>query len=130
MTSKGTHQIDISEIHNVTDLLRIVEDVQKTGTPCILKRDEEEIVQISPVKPAKKRRAKSGIIPKGDALTKLIGSARSAEPTDASKKYEYLAEGYLKHHMEIKPVKPAKKRPAKGGVLRFARIAARGGKHA
>lgn len=92
MASKDTRNIDISELHSITDLVKIAEEVQKTGEPCILKRDEEEIAQIAPVKPAKKKRLRGKPITKDDPIYKLLGTMPSDEPTDASRKHEYLAE--------------------------------------
>lgn len=85
------HHIDISEIHSVPNLVRVAEEVQKPGTPCILKQEEGEIVLISPVKPAKMTRANGRVLTHDDPLWRLVGSAKDAKPTDASRKYEYLA---------------------------------------
>ncbi len=89
MLNKEVKHIDISDM---PELLRIAEEVQKTGEPCILKRYEEEIAQIAPVKPAKKKRLRGKPITKDDPIYKLLGTMPSNEPTDASKKHEYLAE--------------------------------------
>ena len=60
----------------------------------VRKESVEEFIR--PVEP-KDQKAETGL-PKGrpltfeDPLWELVGSANDAEPTDASKKYEYLAE--------------------------------------
>ncbi len=88
MVSEKVKYIDIS---NIPELLRLVEEVLKTGKPCVLRKNGEDVAQITPVKPPAKKR-KSGILTKDDPLWKLIGSVTSAEPTDASKKHEYLGQ--------------------------------------
>ena len=56
-------------------------------------------VRPRPAKPAK--RAPAGrALTREDPLWKLVGSATSAEPTDSSRKYEYLAEGLLQRQRE------------------------------
>ncbi len=51
---------------------------------------------ITPVEPKPTKGVLSGQpLTREDALWKLVGSATWAEPTDSSKKYEYLAEGLL-----------------------------------
>ena len=51
---------------------------------------------ISPIEPTgaetEKGTLKGRPLTRDDALRKLVGSAASAEPTDASRKHEYLAE--------------------------------------
>ncbi|MBM2826191.1 MAG: hypothetical protein HW403_255 [Dehalococcoidia bacterium] len=97
MASKETQHIDISEIHSIPDLVRIAEEVQKTGEPRILKRDQEDIAQITPVKPAGKRRVRGGVLTKDDPLFRLIGIAKSGIPGGISgKKHEYLGRA-LRH---------------------------------
>lgn len=87
MVRKEAKYVDIS---NIPELLRLADEVRNSGDIHILEKDGEELVEVRPAKPAKKRRVPKGVLTEDDPLWKLFGSARSAEPTDASKKYEYL----------------------------------------
>ena len=89
MIRKEAKHIDVSDI---PELLRIAEEVHETGESRILKRDNEELAVVGPTKPVGRRRVASGVLTKDDPLSKLVGSLTSEEPTDASKKHEYLAQ--------------------------------------
>ncbi len=92
MLNKQVKHIDIS---NIPELIRLAEEVQKSNQVTILTKDGKEVLEVRPPKSARKRRASSG---KGfsidDPLYNLVGSATSDEPTDASKKHEYLAQAH------------------------------------
>ena len=89
MIRKEAKHIDVSDI---PELLRIAEEVSETGESRILKRGNKELERVGPTKPVGRRRVASGVLTKDDPLSKLVGSLTSEEPTDASKKHEYLAQ--------------------------------------
>ncbi len=97
MAIKETRRIDISEIRSNPDLVRLAEEVQKTRTPCILRQDNEDIVQITPIRPPNKGRLKGRPTSKDDSIWNIIGIADDPtdEATDVSEnKKKYLAEAY------------------------------------
>ncbi|MCG3771992.1 MAG: hypothetical protein JW384_03193 [Nitrosomonadaceae bacterium] len=89
MLNKEVKRIDIS---NTPELLRLVEEVRQSNQRTILTKGDEEMLEVLPVKPAWRRRAKSGVLTKDAPLSQLVGALPSKEPTDASKKHEYLAQ--------------------------------------
>jgi len=102
MSNKKVRHIDISEIQSVPDLIRIAEEVERTGQPCILNRDNEEFVQITPLKVSGKKLKKGQPTSKDDPLWRIIGIA--ADPTDkvtdvSLNTDKYLAEAYEDKHL-------------------------------
>lgn len=95
MLNKEVKHIDIS---NTPELIRLAEEVQKSNQVTVLTKDGEEMLEVRPPKPAKKKRAKAGPITMDDPLTKLIGIAHSGMSDISANKHKYLAEDYLKHH--------------------------------
>lgn len=89
--SKQPLQIDINKIRDLTQLIHLVEEVQANQQPRVLTRNGEELVEVTPVRSATKRH-NSGVLTQDDPLSKLVGTAKSDKPTDASEKYKYLAE--------------------------------------
>lgn len=86
------------DITNVPELLRIVEEVQQTNQPRILKRDSEELAILSPVTRRKRSPSKAQPVTHDDSLFRLIGIGKSGIPGGVSgKKHEYLARAY-RHH--------------------------------
>jgi hypothetical protein len=86
------------DISNIPELLRIAQEVRRTNEPHILRQGSEDLAILTPIKPVVKKGAKGKPTTKDDPLWKLVGSATEAQPTDASKIHEYLAEGYSTHH--------------------------------
>lgn len=87
--------IDVSD---VPELLRIAEEVKRSGEPCVLKRDSEELAVLSPV-------TRLGSVRRGrrtsanDPLWNIVGIGRSEGPTDVARnKHKYLAEAYAAKH--------------------------------
>lgn len=74
--------------------MRLAEEVQNTGEAHILRRNGEDLVEVRPARPVRRRSVRGQPITKDDPLSKLVGSATNAQPTDASKIHEYLAEAY------------------------------------
>lgn len=93
--AKELKRIDISDI---PELLSIAREVRNANEPRILKQDSEDLALITPLTAKAKRVPKGKPLSKADPLFKLMGSATEAQPTDASKIHEYLAEGYSVHH--------------------------------
>lgn len=91
--AKEMKYTDISEIHNVPELVRIAEEVQASKQPRVLTRDGEELVVVQPAVGTRTvKRARAHVLTADDPLSKLVGALASHEPTDASKKHEYLAQ--------------------------------------
>ncbi|GEM_PF-6384670 len=91
MVYKEVKHIDISDF---PELLIIAEKILSSGGVHILSRNGEDILEIRPAKPIARKRVKGRAMTKDDPLSKLVGSVTNAEPTDASKIYEYLADAF------------------------------------
>lgn len=89
--ARDRHSIEISEFPGLAD---VIDQMQADQIPRSLRRDGEEVALLRPVKPKRKRSPRGRQLTPENALWKLMGSASAAEPTDASKKHEYLAEAY------------------------------------
>lgn len=89
--AKEPKRIDISAI---PELLNIAEEVRTTKESRLLKRDGEDLALITPVRPVARRIRRGRPTAADDPLWNIVGMASSAEPTDASKKHEYLADAY------------------------------------
>ena len=84
--------IDITQYPELTHL---IEEMQASQMPRPVKRGSEILAILMPAPSAPKKRSRRGRpLSRADALWQLVGSAQEAPPTDASKKYEYLAEAY------------------------------------
>lgn len=88
------------DIGDSPDLLRLVEDIRASNSPRVLRRDNEDVAIIRPLK-----RAASTRLPRGrsagadDPLWQLVGAGASEGPGDVStQKHRYLAEAYADHH--------------------------------
>lgn len=93
--AKALRTIDIT---NSPELLRLAEDVRTSNEPRLLRRDSEDVAIVHPVKRARRAPTLRGKpLTAADPLWKLVGSATSAQPTDATKKHEYLAEAFTPH---------------------------------
>jgi len=89
--AREVERIDIS---NSPDLLRIAEQVRDTKQPRLLRKNGEDLALITPLRPASARRVKGRPTSADDPLWNIVGLASTPEPTDASKKHEYLADAY------------------------------------
>jgi len=83
---------------NVTttpEVLRLAQEVARSGVPMMLKTDSEDLAALSPVTPKAPARRRRTDPPARDSLLNIIGIGESAEPTDIAKhKHDYLAEAY------------------------------------
>lgn len=79
------------DVGGLPDLLKLAEEVQRTGAPRLLQRNGEDIAVLSPAKP--KRRARRRAFTRDDPLFSLIGSASSDIPGGiAERKHEFIGE--------------------------------------
>lgn len=86
------------EIADIPELLRIVRQLQSSDEPLVLKEESRDVAIVHPLKgPRRARLPRGKALSENDSLWKLVGSATSASPTDASKKHEYLTEAYKPH---------------------------------
>lgn len=81
--------IDITEYSGLREL---IEEMQADQTPRVLRLGNEEVAILSPAKRKRRRSPRGRPLTPDDPIFQLIGSATDAEPTDSSKKHEYLAE--------------------------------------
>lgn len=84
--------VDISQL---PDLLRLAEEVKRSGTARALLNGDETVAVLAPPIPARSARRS----PRGrrtpDAILRLKGLGASAEPTDIARhKHAYLAHAY------------------------------------
>src|SRR5438874_12742296 len=92
-------ELEPIDISNMPDLVHLAEEVQKTQESRQLRRDGEVLAELTPVKPAKKKRTKGQPLTEDDALFRLIGIGKSGIPGGISgKKHEAFLEGYRKTH--------------------------------
>ena len=89
-------ELEPIDIRDAPDLLRLAEEVHRTRTPRLVRRDHKDLVVVSPVPPAaKKRRPRGRVLTEADPLFDLIGIGHSGGPGDVSaNKHHYLAEAY------------------------------------
>lgn len=95
--ARASEPIDISDN---PDLLRLVEEVRANHEPRVLRRDNEDVAILRPLKRAAKTR-----IPKGrpagadDPLWQLVGGGASEGSGDVStNKHRYLADAAADRH--------------------------------
>ena len=86
-----TMPIDISAI---PELVQLVDEVQRTGQPRVLRRADEDVALLTPMTPgAKKPRRRWRVLREDDPLFGLVGIGRSGGPGDvAANKHRYLAD--------------------------------------
>ena len=83
--------IDISEAPPLSEL---VEEVRRTKRPRVLRRVNENVAIIAPVKRQVRQAGKR--FSENDPFWKVVGIGQTAEPTNIAKhKDAYLAEAYL-----------------------------------
>src|SRR4051812_4290714 len=81
------------------ELLRLVEEVERSGEGRLLKRGEQDVAVLTPVAPrgAPKRppKRRQAPIDYSDPIFNIIGMISTDEPTDvAANKHQYLAEAF------------------------------------
>ena len=88
------------DIGDSPDLLRVVEEVQASNEPRILRHAQEDVAILRPIKQSARRR-----VPKGrptsadDPVWKLVGIGASKGAGDIStNKHAYLADAYGNRH--------------------------------
>lgn len=86
-----TRELASIDISDQPDLLRLARDVRTSQQPRVLRGDGEDLAILTPARPSG-RRSRRRALTEDDPLWALVGSATDAEPSDASKKHEYLGE--------------------------------------
>ena len=84
------------------EILRLAEEVERSGVGRLLKRGDREIAVLTPVAPRDTRtnraRRHTTASAERDSILNIIGIGESTEPTDiAHHEHEYLAEAYDVH---------------------------------
>src|SRR5687768_13468965 len=97
MLNKEVKHIDIS---NTPELVRLVEEVQRSNQVTVLTKDGEEVLEVRPAKTSKKKRVKKGVLTKDDPMWNIVGMLKDdGGPTDVSTNVDkYLAEAYSDTH--------------------------------
>jgi hypothetical protein len=87
---------ELIDVSDIPDVLRLVQEVARSGVPVILARDGDELAILTPAsKPKDAARPGGDDADEADSLLNIIGIGESAEPTDIAKhKHEYLAQAY------------------------------------
>jgi hypothetical protein len=85
-------EVNRININKSPELLRLVEAVRNAQAPLVLEQDNEDVAIVRSIKTKARGHSTSRPMTFDDPLWKLVGSAKSAEATDASKKDEYVAE--------------------------------------
>jgi len=93
--AKELRHVDIS---NMPELLKLAEEVGASKEPRVLRRDDEDLAVLMPVRkhPTPPSRAKP--LTKDDPLFGLIGIGRSDVGYISANKHEFLAQAYSKNH--------------------------------
>jgi hypothetical protein len=82
------------DISNSPDLTRIAEEVRATKKPKVLRRGDDEVAVISPVKPKRNRKLGKPLAP-SDSLFAIIGKAKIADADEVvDNPDKYLADAY------------------------------------
>jgi hypothetical protein len=95
--AREVRHVDVSSI---PELLRLVEEAQARDEPCVLRRGNEDIAVLLPVKQGAVKRAPRGrVLTREDPLFDLIGIGASDIPGGVSgKTHEFLLDAYRLHH--------------------------------
>jgi len=90
--AKEIRSIDIT---NTPDVLRLAEEVARSGVPHVLRTEREELAVVMPVAQGKKRASRSRPVTREDSLFQLVGIGTSGIEGGASeRKREFLARAY------------------------------------
>jgi hypothetical protein len=81
------------------ELMRLAEEVERSGVGRLLKRGDREIAVLTPVATRRPRRprgkGRTQPVDRTDSIFNIVGMCSTEEPTDiAAHKHEYLAEAY------------------------------------
>jgi hypothetical protein len=90
--SRELQSVDITDS---PDLLRLAEEVARTGEGRLLTRGEESLARLVPERHRPRRQRRSDRAVERDPILDIIGMGKSKEPTNiAEHKHEYLAEAF------------------------------------
>lgn len=88
---------DPIDISDRPELLRLVEEMEASGKPCVLQRDGKDVAVLRPALAFDEREPRP--MSEGSPLWRIVGASRSEGPTDVSAdKHKYLAEAYADLH--------------------------------
>ena len=77
------------------EVLRLAQEVARSGVPVMLKTDQEDLAVLTPAAKPKLRRGRAKPLTEDDPLFSLIGIGRSETPGGMSdRKHEALARAY------------------------------------
>lgn len=85
------------DISHLPELAQLAEDVQRTRTPRLLRRGDEDVAVLTPTPPTRPRRRTARPVTEDDALFQLIGIGRSGIPGGISGKKHEALRGALRH---------------------------------
>lgn len=99
--TKALRSTDLATITSVPQLLELVDEVQRSHQPHLLKRQDEQVAMIVPIEPAKpakpapKRKRRTGILTRDDPLFRMAGTGNSGIPGGISgNKYAYFRRAF------------------------------------
>ncbi len=88
-------ELEAIDISSSPELLRLAEEVHRTGQPRSLRRNGEDVAVLMPAPPRKKGSTRARPVTREDPLFALIGIGKSGIKGGVSeKKHEYLARAY------------------------------------
>ncbi len=87
------------DITHTPDVLRLAEEVARSGIPRVLRSDDRDVAVISPAPSAAPKRGRSKRTAREDSLREIVGLADAADfpdvPADVSTNtHTYLADAY------------------------------------
>jgi hypothetical protein len=87
------------DITHAPDVLRLAEEVARSGVPFLLRKDDADVALLSPAPPTPRHARRRKSTSSDDPLASIIGIAEAADfpevPGDVSaNKHRYLAEAY------------------------------------
>jgi hypothetical protein len=93
-----TREATRTDISNAPELLRMADEVRREGRPRVLTRDNQELVEVSPITPKRRASKRARPVTEDDPLFTLIGIGESNVPGGLSgRKHEAQAEAHRRH---------------------------------
>jgi hypothetical protein len=90
--AKEVQSIDVS---NAPEILRLAEEVQQSQQPRLLTRDDEQLAVIMPLRQARRRGRRTGLITREDPFVRMAGTGDSGIPGGISgRKYDYFRRAF------------------------------------
>ena len=93
-----TREVARTDISNKPDRLRLADEIRREGRPRVLTRDNQELVEVSPITPQRRASKRARPVTEDDPLFALVGIGESNVPGGlSSRKHEAQAEAHRRH---------------------------------